>query len=163
MKLGILSDSHNNLTNLQAVLKIFRQAGVTRLVHCGDITTPETAAAMGDFLIIHTLGNGDYASGAIRQELLNLNPSNFSGLTYKGDVEGIAIAVTHGHHPGMVHQLAESGLYRYIFYGHSHRRRDEISGTTRLLNPGALGGLKAEDHSACILDLITGSSQFIFV
>jgi uncharacterized protein len=163
MKLGILSDSHNNLTNLQAALKVFRQEGVTRLVHCGDLTSAETAAAMGEFQIIHTLGNGDYASGEIRQALLNLNPQNYSGDLFTGEVDGVAIAVTHGHHSGLIAKLAQSGLYRYVFYGHSHRKRDELTGTTRLINPGALGGLKAEDRSACILDLLTGTTQFIFV
>lgn len=163
MKIGILSDSHNNLTNLQAALRVFRQENVGHLIHCGDLTSAETAAAMGEFQIIHSLGNGDYASAEIRQALMNLNPRNFSGLVYTGDIDGFSIAVTHGHLPGMIHELTGSGLYRYVFYGHSHRRRDELNGTTRLINPGALGGLKAEDRSACILDLATGTTQFIFV
>jgi putative phosphoesterase len=163
MKIGVISDSHNHLTNLQAALAVFRQEGISLLVHCGDMTTAETAAAMGEFRVIHSCGNGDYASGEIRQALLQQNPQSFSGLVYTGEVDGVPFAVTHGHLGGKIHELVHSGLYRYVFYGHSHRRHDEASGSCRLINPGAVGGLKAEVRSALILDLHSGSSRFFFL
>jgi len=160
MKIGVVSDSHNNLTKLQEALAIFHQEQVSTLIHCGDITTPETAACLGEFRVLHTSGNGDYASGEIRRVLTSLNPLNFSGEVFTGELESIPIAITHGHLPGMVEELLKSGLYRYIFFGHSHRHQDQQVGNARLINPGALGGLKVEDHSACILTLETGTCVF---
>jgi uncharacterized protein len=163
MKIGVVSDSHNNLTKLQAALAIFRQERVGTLIHCGDLTTPETAAALGEFRVLHTLGNGDSAAGEIRRVLAGMNPLNTSGLVFTGDLDGIPIAITHGHLPGKVDELLKSGLYRYIFCGHSHRRHDQAIGNTRLINPGALGGLRVEDRSACILTLETETCVFITV
>ena len=41
MRLGILSDTHNNAANTQAALSVFRQHGITQLIHCGDVNRPE--------------------------------------------------------------------------------------------------------------------------
>ncbi len=163
MKIGVLSDSHNHLSNLQAALSVFRHENVTTLIHCGDLTTPETAAALGELRVLHSQGNGDYAWGEIRRVLTGLNPLNFSGLVFEGEIDGVPIAITHGHLPRKVEDLLSSQLYRYVFCGHSHRRLDESHGISRLINPGALGGLKAEDRSACILTLESGTCRFFTV
>jgi putative phosphoesterase len=89
MKIGILSDTHNNLTNLQAALNAFRAESIHTLIHCGDLTAPETAASLGGFRVIHVLGNGDYLSGEIHRILLELNPLNSSGLSFNGEIDGI--------------------------------------------------------------------------
>jgi uncharacterized protein len=163
MKIGLLSDTHNNLTNLQKALAAFQNENITHLVHCGDMTTPETAAALGGFQVIHVVGNGDFASGEIRRVLLDLNSLNSSGIQFTGELAGVPIAAIHGHQLGQINSLVASGKYRFILTGHSHRRRDEIAGSSRILNPGSLGGLKSEDRSACILDLILGIPRFIII
>lgn len=42
MQIGLLSDTHNSHDNTRAALDVFRARGVTRLIHCGDVTSPET-------------------------------------------------------------------------------------------------------------------------
>jgi len=163
MKIGLLSDTHNNLTNLQAALSAFRAESIATLIHCGDITSPETAASLGGFRVIHVIGNGDYASGEIRRVLLDLNPLSSSALSFSGEIDQVPLAAAHGHQPRQVELLAASGRFQYVFTGHSHRRRDEILGATRILNPGSLGGLKAEERSVCVLDLSTGQARFIYL
>jgi uncharacterized protein len=161
MLLGVLSDTHNNLTALQNALTLFRQRGIDTLVHCGDLTTPETASAMGGFRVIHVVGNGDYLSGEIRQALLYQNPQSFSGLVFRGEVDGVKIGAAHGHIAGQVQELLGSEECGFVFTGHSHRRRDEQVGWARLINPGALGGLRSEDRSVYVLDLQTGEGIFL--
>ena len=77
MKIGILSDTHNQLTNFEKALTIFRREGVTLVVHCGDLSSPETAGAMHGFQVIHVCGNQDTAYGQIRQALLDMIPKTF--------------------------------------------------------------------------------------
>jgi len=161
MKIGILSDTHNNLASLQTALALFEQEGITTLVHCGDLTGAEVARQMAAFRVICAFGNGDYASGEIRQTLLAQNPENSAGLVYSGQIGGARIGVTHGHLPGKLEELVRSGQHDYVFTGHSHRHMDERFGFTRLINPGALGGLRREDHHVCLLDLDTGQAKFI--
>lgn len=161
MKIGILSDTHNNIANLKIALALFEQEEVPTLIHCGDLTGVEVARMMAGFRVICVFGNGDFASGEIRQVLLAQNPESSAGLVFSGRIGDMRIAATHGHLPGRVEELTRSGQHDYVFTGHSHQHRDERVGFTRLINPGALGGLRREDHHVCLLDLDTGQAKFI--
>lgn len=160
MKLGVLSDTHNNMANLEQALEILHREGVDVLIHCGDLTTPETACRLQGFRVHHVIGNGDYASGEILHALQSLDPHNTSSLTFSTELDGVRIAAAHGHIPGQVEALVRSGEYAYVFRGHSHRRRDERDWPTRVINPGALGGLRAGPRSCAVLDLHTGALDF---
>jgi putative phosphoesterase len=163
MKIGLLSDTHNRLTHLQAALNAFHAESITTLFHCGDLSTPETAASLGGFRVIHVIGNSDYLSGEIRRVLLELNPLSISENQFAGLIDGVSIAITHGDKHPTPEELASSGRYQYVFCGHTHHRRNELVGSTLILNPGALGGRRPEKRSACVLDLATGQFRYIFV
>jgi uncharacterized protein len=163
MKIGILSDTHNNIKNLQAALAIFTSEGVGTLFHCGDFTGVEIARALEGFQVISVFGNGDAASGVIREALLAINPDNYAGVVYKGRINGARIAATHGHLPGVLDDLLLSGEFDYVFKGHSHQHKEERYNFTRLINPGALGGMRREERSICLLDLDSGKTKFVQV
>ena len=160
MKLGILSDTHNHLGNLKRALDMLRAAHIKTIIHCGDISTPQTAVYMAGFHVIYTYGNTDMGMPAIRQQLQLLNPDNVADFNFSGVLDGVPVAATHSHLPGIVQELVQSQQYAYVFHGHTHRRRDEMVGKTRIINPGALGGTRHEHRSICIVDLSTGSVQF---
>ena len=161
--LGILSDTHNNTANLRAALEIFQQRDVGRLIHCGDVTTLSTLEWLAEFRVIYVFGNGDDASGEMREMLLRYDPLNYAGLSYSGQIDGVKIAAAHGHLPASLDTMIHSGEYDYVFHGHSHRRRDERIGRTRVINPGALGGLHREARSVCIVDLAASRAEFVLL
>lgn len=161
MKIGILSDTHNNLANLDAAIKIFEREGVAIVIHCGDFTGIEVAKKLAPFQVICVFGNGDFASGEIREVLTRQNPENFAGMVYTGQIENTRIAVTHGHLPGKVEELLHTGKYDYVFVGHTHLHRDERYRVTRLINPGSLGGLRREERRICLLDLLSAKAEFM--
>jgi putative phosphoesterase len=159
--LGVISDTHNNLTNLKRALGILFSAGVSTLVHCGDMTDPSMAELLAGYRVIHATGNGDVDFIKIRQTLLNLNLESFSGPLFTGEIGGSRIAVLHGDIYLEAEELARSGKYDYVFHGHSHRRRDEWISTTRVINPGSLGGLLVVGRSICLVELDTGNARFV--
>ena len=59
MLIGILSDSHNNHTNLLYALDIFRTLGVRILMHAGDLTLDVMLEDFKDFDLYLAFGNGD--------------------------------------------------------------------------------------------------------
>jgi uncharacterized protein len=160
MKIGILSDTHNHTQNLQRALTLFRNRGIVTLVHCGDMTSPNTAVLLKDFQVIAVTGNMDGNTGGLEDTLKKLNPQNVLAATFTGEIEGISIAVTHSHR-GNVPDLAANGRFAYIFHGHTHRRRDEVVGRSRIINPGALGGTRHESRSVCVVDLAAQHVEFI--
>lgn len=153
--IAILSDTHDNLANLNQTLDILHQKEILTVIHCGDLTNPDTAWHFYGFRVIHATGNGDRLSREIQAILQEMNPGSFSGPVYEGEIDRIKFAVTHGHILGKVESLAQSGQFKYVFHGHTHRRRQETIGNCMVINPGALGGLKRESHSFALLDLAT--------
>jgi uncharacterized protein len=163
MKIGVLSDTHNNTENLEIALNLFRQEKIDTVVHCGDLTGIEVANAMDGFRVLCSFGNGDVASGEIRQVLLAQNIESYAGLVFTGRLNNTRVAITHGHLTGRVEELVHSGEYDFVFQGHSHHHQDARIGFTRLINPGALGGLRREERCFCIVDLESEKVDFHFI
>jgi len=160
MRIGILSDSHDNVENVRAAADVFTQQDVTTLLHCGDVCGPAVVEALAGFSVYFAQGNMDrlpalplaiealYGPGRLarcRQLLLG----------------GFPVALLHGDDDGLLDQVVRSGEHAFVFHGHTHRRADRWVGKTRVLNPGALGGVRRESRSVCIVELQSGQARFI--
>ena len=158
MNIGILSDTHNLVANTLAALEIFRREGVTRLFHCGDITSEATLALFKGWDVTFVWGNGDLEKAALTAaaRALGLTPPT---ARVNVVIDGYAIAVLHGH-DGLLNVI-NSGKQRYVLHGHTHARRDQRIGPTRVINPGALGGTHRESRSVAILDVAADALRFI--
>ena len=162
MKLGVLSDTHNNIPNLLKALRLFEDEGVSQLLHCGDMADMLTARQIIGFDVIYVNGNSDRSAEAVSHAVWTLNPRNeIPGDVYIGELAGVKIAATHGHLFRKLDKLIRSRGIRYVFYGHTHRQRDEMIGKTRVINPGALGGARYEPRTVCIVDLDKDDVRFI--
>lgn len=163
MKIGVLSDTHDNLSNLLVVLAAFRDRGIDTAIHCGDLTSLEMVTHFEGFRVIYTMGNMDHATGAIKKRIMKMREENFAGPVFTGSIGGVSISATHGDLDSMISDLVRQKRYRWIFHGHTHQRRDEVIQGTRIVNPGALGGLSKESRSFCIVDLEADDVEFINV
>ncbi|MEA3326547.1 MAG: YfcE family phosphodiesterase [Chloroflexota bacterium] len=161
MKIGVMSDTHDNLSNLISALGTFRRLGIDTVIHCGDLTSLEMVSHFEGFRVIYIIGNMDVTNGAIVKRFKKLNEENFAGVVFKGKVGGVQIAATHSHIKGMVASLVRQNHYQWIFHGHTHEKRDEMIRGTRIVNPGALGGMGREPRSFCVVDLDTENIKFL--
>ncbi|RMD58867.1 metallophosphoesterase [Candidatus Parcubacteria bacterium] len=141
MQVAIISDVHNNLVNLEKVLKFCRQHQISQLICCGDLASLATL----DFLsknftgqIYYSVGNMDEDQLATRAE--NLNYPNIKIFVEYGEVELGAVKTAFTHFPEVARRLAKSGRYKAVFYGHTHIPWEELVGECLLLNPGTVGG-----------------------
>lgn len=163
MKIGVLSDTHDNLSNLILALEGLREQGIETVIHCGDLTNFELLSYFRDFRLIYLLGNMDYASGTIVKWVQKMNPDNFAGPVFTGSLGGVPVAATHSHLEGELMTLVQSRRYRWVFHGHTHQRRDETVHGVRVVNPGALGGLRRGRRTYCIADFAEQDVEFITV
>lgn len=155
MLIAIISDTHDNLNAIQLARDFFIRSEVKIVFHCGDLTDPTLVAHLDGHQVIFSNGNMDISPERIRKALQELNPQNWAGFMYTGVIHNARIACVHGNVTGQVEALIHSGKYDYIFHGHTHQRRDEHYGKTRVINPGALGGKNSTPGSFCTLDLTT--------
>jgi putative phosphoesterase len=163
MQIGLLSDTHNHVENTQAALEIFRRRGIMRLLHCGDITRPDTVLLFSGFQVTFVQGNNDYWRNDLIEMMLAIGGQRVLPLRWTGEIAGKRIAVTHGDVYHHLSELIHGGRHDYVIHGHSHRRRDERQGATRVINPGALGGKREQSRSAAILDLEYDRLEFVGV
>ena len=161
MKVGVLSDTHDDEANLKLALAAYRQQAISQLIHCGDMIGPEIARQFSGFHVIYVDGNMDREPGEIYRTLREIDPHSVVLPTFEGEIAGVSIAVTHGADPAELDRVIRAGVHRFVFTGHTHRRRDETLGPTRVFNPGALGGLQFESRSYSVVDFATGKIEVI--
>jgi len=163
MKIGILSDTHNEHHYTQQALATFRRRGVDTLFHCGDLAAPDMVKHFAGFETYFARGNMDrHQKHAIHAAIDALPGAHWLGKGDEVTLAGKRIALTHGDKAEVLETLlfAEPD---YLFCGHTHRRRDERIGPTRVVNPGALGGTRHEARSVAILDLERDVLEVVYV
>jgi hypothetical protein len=160
MKIGIISDTHDNLPNLKTALEALKAEGVTRIFHCGDVCGPAVVRALSDFDLWIAQGNMDRHPGLIRAVESTFGRGHMAWM-HKLTLDGYAAALLHGDNEEVLGDLVASGRYAYVFHGHTHRRRDQTLGRVRVINPGALGGTRWQARSFCVLDLATDEACFV--
>lgn len=161
MRIAVVSDTHNNRTYSARAVEIIARRGIGRVIHCGDVTSGDyLLEVFSEFELHVVLGNIDRDPADIRTALRGLPEGSTVDDVYETTVDGVALAACHGHTRTRT-DLIERGTFGFVFHGHSHRRRDERHGPTRVVNPGSLGGLKRETRSFCIVDPARDEVEFI--
>ena len=161
MKIGILSDMHNDRQNLAAALKVFDREGIRTVLCCGDVTDPDLISLFTGLELHVVEGNIDHDPKGLARAVARLGNGSTFGLGYSTTIEGKRLMTLHGHMADVLSDAIRSGLFDYVLHGHTHRRRDERIGRTRIINPGALGGTRSETRSCAVLDV--GKDQLRFV
>ena len=159
MKIGILSDTHDQVERTSVAVSALIQAGAKALVHCGDITCRDVVLECGGLPSIYVFGNNDYDHDDLRRAILEMGGVCL-GRGGTVELDGRQIAVTHGDLEREVRRLADANP-DYLLFGHSHVSTDDRQGATRWINPGALH--RADPHSVAVLDLGTDSLQFLTI
>ncbi|MBU1164822.1 metallophosphoesterase [Patescibacteria group bacterium] len=145
MKIAIISDSHDNITNIYKFLDYAKKQNVEMIIHCGDVCAPSVLKELGDKFggQIHLVyGNVDGDKVMMEKIAQSFNHFTIHGEIGKVDVDGKKIVLTH--FLETARELAETGKYNYVFYGHNHKPWQELVGNTQLINPGTLAGLFAK-------------------
>jgi len=156
VKIGVLSDSHNDEGFIKKALQAFKERGITTLIHCGDLTSAGVVKLFTGFEVYLVEGNMDSRKGEIKRAVEGVEGPKFYGVKWEGELGGRKIAVCHGDSSSLLNELLWTGNYDYIFHGHTHRPRDEHEGKARVINPGSY-----DTKTVCIVDLAADEVEFI--
>jgi hypothetical protein len=163
MNIAIMSDSHDNIWNLEKALTLIRNEGAEMIIHCGDFVAPfmlrelETA----NIPVYGVLGNNDGSQFLLaRTALVDLRHITLFELIGHANADGYSIAFTHQR--DVAEGLAATGRYDLVCYGHSHQFRQETLGRTLLLNPGEIMG-KNGDPGFCFVNTETGQIRRVAI
>lgn len=142
MQIAIISDIHNNISNLKKVLDYCREKKIEKIICCGDLASLETLDYLNDNFqgeIFFTFGNmdNDYLKNYSFRNNQYKNTRIFRDF---GEVEFDNIKVAFVHFPEVAKKLCEIGKYKFVFYGHTHKPFEETINNCKMLNPGNVAG-----------------------
>ncbi|MDA7950144.1 MAG: YfcE family phosphodiesterase [Pirellulaceae bacterium] len=150
MRIGVLSDTHDNVDATKKAVNAFAEIGVSLVIHCGDITTPEIVSLFTEWPTHFVFGNMDTNQAALKEAI---EEEGHQCHGYFGEIEiaGVSVAFLHSHDQKWFNQVKSSGEYNLVFYGHTHQAEEHKEGETIVINPGAL--YRADYFSCVIYDL----------
>jgi len=154
MKIGILSDTHDNLPKIEKAVRIFNQKKVSLVLHAGDYIAPFSLYPFKKLKCeyLGVFGNNDgekdglnkISEGRIKDEPLEI-------------VEDSKKII-------LIHDLNKLDLkdksYDLIIYGHTHKSEIRRKDSSLIINPGECSGWLYRRSTVAILDLETLSPKF---
>jgi len=157
MHIGVLSDTHDRLPAIEAVLQRFRDLGLTTILHPGDIVAPFAAKVLARFPgTLHvTYGNNDGERHGLRQVLPQIRDGPL--LLELADRH---VLLHHALEWCRPEALAAADL---VVTGHTHEVRIESRAGQLLVNPGECCGWVTGRCTAAVIDLDALSAELIEV
>lgn len=143
MKLGIISDTHDDIDNVRIAIDTFNQENVQYVIHAGDYAFPGIVMEFKrlNAKLIGVLGNNDGERTQLLKAFLEVG-GELKGELGEISIDDLKIGIYHGTSTEIRQQLAESGRYNILVCGHTHRV--EPAGVT--------GGSCPKDDSTLVLN-----------
>jgi len=159
MRIGIVSDTHNNLRNVTRIVELFNAAGVERVIHTGDITQAKTLEVFAhlEAPLYGVFGNNDQERDTLVPAILR-NGFMFQEPPFELVWHERRIIVVHDPlefdgHLGQHHEVA--------LHGHTHRYRHERLNGSLVFNPGECAGHMQGLNAVGVLDLADLSTTLL--
>ena len=156
MRIGVVSDTHNNLANVRAIVRLFNDAGVQRVVHTGDITKAKTLDELAqlDAPLFGVFGNNDVERDSLNASV-HAHGFAFCEPPLRLDWHGRRIVVVHD-----PLELPDDG-YQLALHGHTHMHRCERLGERLIFNPGECSGHMKGYNAVGVVDLDTLTTRLL--
>ena len=159
MRIGVVSDTHDNARNVQRIVDVLSAAAIDRLVHTGDVTrgrTLESLVRIG-VPIFGVYGNND----VLRDELDAVaarHPVVLSEPPFEACWEDRQILVVHDPRDIAPALREEHSL---VLHGHNHRRVIEREDDRLTFNPGECAGHMEGVNAVGVVDLQTLTPEIL--
>jgi putative phosphoesterase len=150
VRLGIISDTHDQVALTRPAVRLFESLDVEVVLHCGDIGSMAVVELFAAWPTHFVFGNCD---DDLEEFTATIRAAGQTCHGLFGDLEfdGVRVALLHSHDRRRFRQTIDSGDYRLVCYGHTHVAAVDHRGETLVVNPGAI--YRANPHSVAIVDL----------
>ena len=162
MILGVVSDTHNHLSNVEKIIDIFNEKNVDKVIHTGDITQAKTLNRFSrlNCPLLGVYGNNDLEEKNLK-DTAKQNGFNFKNPPFLLKISNKKIAILH--EPEEIENfLKKDPSIQLIIHGHTHRYRNEKIGKVKIINPGECAGIVKGKNAVGVLNLEDLSFERIF-
>jgi putative phosphoesterase len=163
LKIGVISDSHDNIPVIEKALDILNSEKVDCLLHAGDIVSPFSAKLFlgQSFTTYLTFGNNDGEKIMLKDVLSQSERCKLIWPRATINLNHFKIALIHGEDEEIVEAIALSNVYDLVAYGHWHKVVNRVIGKSILVNPGELCGYLSGRRTLAIVDLVKKETKII--
>jgi uncharacterized protein len=139
MKIGLISDTHDNIENIQKAVGEFNNRYVDIVLHAGDFVSPIAVESFAGVKLVGILGNNDTDILGLTSAFNKID-GELKGEIFEGVYDGMELVIYHGTSSSKKEFLIESGKYDMVICGHTHRKANNKIGRTLVVNPGTAKG-----------------------
>ncbi len=159
MRIGVVSDTHNHLSNTARIVDLFNAARVDRVVHTGDITQAKTLRVLAalDAPLVGVYGNNDLERESLESACEELG-MGFVDPPLHLEWEDRRVVVVHDPEDLAPELLAGCAV---ALHGHDHWQSMERRHGALVFNPGECAGHMPGRNSVGVLDLTTLHAQIL--
>ncbi len=165
MLIGAISDSHDNLPQIEKAVKILTEQKVGLVMHAGDYVAgfviPKFKAL--NCQLIGVFGNNDGDHELLKKRFNETTNCTIHDRFTQITVEGYRIALLHGHETELLSAIINSGYFDAVIHGHSHNLGIERKGKTLVINPGELCGYLTGKSTLALLDTLKREAKIVEV
>ena len=148
--IGIMSDSHDNVTAVRGAVGIFTAAGCDLVVHAGDFVAPFAARELAALAcpVKAVFGNCDGEKKGLAAALAGVGAVAAAPLRFEH--AGLRFLVVHL--GAAVQGHVRAGACDVLIYGHTHKSEIRRENGVLIVNPGETGGWVHGRSTVALLD-----------
>lgn len=159
MKIGVISDTHDNVPKVEAAVRYFNRIGVEAVLHCGDFVAPFALLPFKELTpkLYLVYGNNDGEKRGLRALAAEYGWT-LGAMPMEVSLGGRSIVMLH--EPDRLEELRRAARHDLIVYGHTHKPRASHDNGRLALNPGEGGGWLSGRATVAVVDLETLAATF---
>jgi uncharacterized protein len=163
MLIGAISDSHDNLPQIEKAVKILNEQKVGLVLHAGDYVAGFVIPKLAQLncKVIGVFGNNDGDHELLKKRFSETSHCTIHDRFASVTVDGYRIALLHGEETELLNAIIDSAYFNAVVHGHSHSKSIEKRGKTLAVNPGELCGYLTGKSTMAILDTAKHEAKFI--
>ena len=159
MKIGVVSDTHNNLKNVGRIVELFNAYGVEQVIHTGDITQAKTLDVFAHLQapLCGVYGNNDQERDSLHAAV-NTHGFHFQEPPFELTLADRHIVVVHD---PLDFASALTRKHELALHGHTHLHRFETREHQVFFNPGECAGHMPGFNAVGVVDLLDLSAELL--
>jgi len=162
VKIGVVSDTHNNLKNIEIIINLFNDENLPLVIHTGDIACANSLEKFSKLNseLIGVFGNNDRNESGLKK-VAQKNNFQFQDPPRRLNLADREIVIFH--EPDNIENfLSENKKIDIVLYGHTHRYENSTRNGVLYFNPGESAGMQKGSNAIGILDLVNLEAKRIF-
>ncbi len=154
MLIGAISDTHDNLPQIEKAVKYLNEQNVGLVLHAGDYVAGFVIPKFKKLncKLIGVFGNNDGDHELLKKRFSETTNCEIHDRFASIELEHYRLALLHGTETELLKVIIDSGYFSAVIHGHSHNKSIELRGKTLAINPGELCGYLTGKSTVAIID-----------